>query len=311
LTLLPRRVTICRQVFKTCWQTSFGEKHTPHQQHPLLRSGRRTCSDPPTIPPLHRHIVCRPPSYYSSSSAVIFVYSRHRMSFPLIRPPLQTRRNNAPHPSAGGRGTGYDQTMRELVLAIHNSGNSNDLFVQNLKQQRLIPSLRSEYRYLTLNATRGHVRACRRTGNNRATVLRGHDIFLLALYRIVFPKATAAEVNAFLYRANYGNLHFRFYSSAQITEAEKRIHLTRKKGSTTAYQALLPINIQKHWEFWNLPYPYGIADIRRQDIIDLDECGVEVMSGDRSWGKAYVGKRVGQPGAWERYKNQSNTCNLW
>ena len=118
------------------------------------------------------------------------------------------------------------------------------------------------------------------------------------MYRIVFPKATAAEVNAFLYRANYGNLHFRFYSSAQITEAEKRIHLTRKKGSTTAYQALLPINIQKRWAFWNLPYPYGIADIRRQDIIDLDECGVEVMSGDRSWGKAYVGKRVGQPGAY-------------
>jgi len=45
-----------------------------------------------------------------------------------------------------------------------------------------------------------------------------------------------------------------------------------------------------------LEYPYGIADIRRQDIIDLDECGVEVMSGDRSWGKAYVGKRVSQTG---------------
>ena len=107
-------------------------------------------------------------------SSLSTVHCRHRMSFPLIRPPLQTRRNNAPHPSAGGRGTGYDQTMRELVLAIHNSGNSNDLFVQNLRQQRLIPSLRSEYRYSTLNATRGHVRACRRTGNNRATVLRGH-----------------------------------------------------------------------------------------------------------------------------------------
>jgi hypothetical protein len=222
------------------------------------------------------------------------------MSF-RIRPPLQSRRSNAPHPSAGGRGTGYDQTMRELVLAIHNSGNSNDPFVQNLRQQHLIPSLRSEYRYSALNATHGHVRACRRTGNNRATVLRGHDIFFLALYRIVFPKATAAEVNAFLYRANYGNLHFRFYSSSQITEAEKRINLTRKKGSTTAYQALLPINIQKRWAFWNLPYGSGgIADIRRQDIIDLDECGVEVMSSDRSWGKAYVGKRVRQPGAYGR-----------
>ena len=220
------------------------------------------------------------------------------MSFPLIRPPLQTRRGDAPHPSAGGRGTGYDQAMRELVLEIRNAGLSNSPLYQNLRQQYVFPSLRSEYRYSALNATRGHVRACRRTGNNRATVLRGYDLFLLALYRTVFPKATAAEINAFLYRANYGSVNFRFYSSSQITKAEQRIHLTRKKGSTTAYQALLPINIQKRWAFWNLPYPYGIADIRRQDMIDLDECGVEVMSGDRSWGKAYVGRRVGQPGAY-------------
>jgi hypothetical protein len=211
------------------------------------------------------------------------------MSFPSIRPTLQTRRSNAPHPSAGGCGTGYDQPMRELMLAIQNAGLSNNPIIQNLRQQYLLPSLSSEYRYLALDNTHGHVRACRRTGNNRATVLRGYDLFLLALYRIVFPKATAAEVNAFLYRANYGNVHFRFYSSSQITEAEKRINLTRKKGSTTAYQALLPVNVQKRWVFWNFPYPYGIADICRQDIINLDECGVEVQSGDRSWGKANCG----------------------
>jgi hypothetical protein len=36
---------------------------------------------------------------------------------------------------------------------------------------------------------------CRRTGNDRATVLRDQDLLLLALYRITFPKATAAEIN--------------------------------------------------------------------------------------------------------------------
>ena len=123
----------------------------------------------------------------------------------------------------------------------------------------------------------------------------GHDLLLLALYRITFPKATAAEINAFLYRANYGSLTFRFYSPSQISETEKWIGLTRKKGSTTAaYQALLPFNKHKRWAYWNLPYPYGIADIRRQDIIDLDECGVEVQSADRNMGKAYVGRRVKQ-----------------
>ena len=78
LTLLPRLRNFCRQVFKTCRQTSLG-RNTRNLNaawaHHLLRSGRRTCSDPPTIPPLHRHIVCRPPSYYSSSTTT--VYDRH------------------------------------------------------------------------------------------------------------------------------------------------------------------------------------------------------------------------------------------
>ena len=87
---------------------------------------------------------------------------------------------------------------------------------------------------------------------------------------------------------------------SQICEAEKIIGLTRKRGSTTAYQALRPINRQKRWMFWNLPYPYGIADIRRQDMIDLDECGVEMTDADWSLGKAYIGHRVSQPGPYSK-----------
>jgi len=138
------------------------------------------------------------------------------------------------------------------------------------------------------------------TGNNRASVFRDHNLLLLALYRIAFPKSNAAEINAFLYRANYGSLDFRFYSSSQITEAEQRIGLTTKKGSTTAYQALLPINKQKRWMYWNLPFPHGIADIFREDLIDLDECGVELSSADRKFGKSYVGKRVKQTGPYSK-----------
>ena len=52
-------------------------------------------------------------------------------------------------------------------------------------------------------------------------------------------------------------LQIRLYSPSQISEAETWIGLTRKKGSTTAYQALLPINKLKRWAFWNLPYPHG------------------------------------------------------
>ena len=52
--------------------------------------------------------------------------------------------------------------------------------------------------------------------------------------------------------------------------------------------------------FWKLPYPHGIADIRHQDMIDLDECGVEISDGDRSTGKAYIGHRVNQPGPYSK-----------
>ena len=164
----------------------------------------------------------------------------------------------------------------------------------------MYPSLVTEGRWQSLFDSLGHYPKCRHTGNNRASILQDHDLILLALYRVAFPKATSAEINAFLYRANYGNLNFRFYSPSQITTCEQLLGLTRKVGSTTAYQALLPRNKRKRWCYWNLPYPYGIADIRRQDMIDMDECGVELSTADRSIGKAYIGKRVKQSGLYSK-----------
>ena len=56
---------------------------------------------------------------------------------------------------------------------------------------------------------------------------------------------------------------------------------------------------------------YGIADIRRQDMIVLDECGVEMTDADRSLGKAY---RSPTQSAWailQIYKDQFTAGNLW
>ena len=125
---------------------------------------------------------------------------------------------------------------------MNNAGVSNHPIFDQLRALRVFPSTNTERRHVALQNAEGHIRPCRRTGNNRASALRDHDLLLLALYRITYPKATSAEINAFLYRANYGSLTFRFYSPSQISETETWIGLTRKKGSTTAYQALLPIN---------------------------------------------------------------------
>ena len=69
------------------------------------------------------------------------------------------------------------------------------------------------------------------TGNATAVNLRGEHLFLLVVYRLVYPKAEADEVIAFIAQ------HSRFprlYSRSDISIAEKAVGLTRKRGSTTA-----------------------------------------------------------------------------
>ena len=167
------------------------------------------------------------------------------------RPPLQQRVDPVPHPSApAGRRRAYCEAMRDLSMAVRAAGAPNDPLIVNLRALHVFPSVSSERRWAELLQQLGHYQKCRPTGNRRATVLRDQDLILLALYRLVFPKATAAEINAFLFRANYGSVLFRFYSPSQITEAENRLGLTRKAGSTTAFQAGLEINRLKRWCYW-------------------------------------------------------------
>ena len=51
---------------------------------------------------------------------------------------------------------------------------------------------------------------------------------------------------------------------------------------------------------WNLPYPYGIVDIPREDLIDLDEYGLELSTADHKIGKAYLGVRYKQSGLYSK-----------
>ena len=215
-------------------------------------------------------------------------------------PPLKTATEEAPHPSSAGRGDGYPTALRDMAMHVNASKQSNDPIFTELRKLQKYPSKRSVNRWENREATLGHIRPFRRTGNVRASVFHDHNLLLLALFRITYPKATANEVNVFLYKSNYRSMEFRFYAASQITEAEKRIGLTRKKGSTTAFQALLPANKEKRWMFWNLPYPFGIADIRRRDMIDLDEGGIELSDAERNFGKAYIGKRVKQSGLYSK-----------
>ena len=137
-----------------------------------------------------------------------------------------------------------------------------------------------------------NVRHCH-TGNNRKDSIVGFPLFLLAFYRKIFPKATRPECIAFLYRSFSGSLPTpRVYSLKDITEAENSIGLNRTKGSTTAYQAYTYRNLFRRYRYWTMPYPHGIADTARDDLIDVDEAGIKLEHANRRMGKASLSGRV-------------------
>lgn len=111
------------------------------------------------------------------------------------------------------------------------------------------------------------------------------------MFRGAFPKATAAEVAAFIYRNTLNN-HPRLYLPSQITKAEDSLGLTRKRGSTLAIQALSPDNLLRRHVFWTMGFPFGVIGTPTLSLIDVDECGIMLEGCNRHHGKAYFGARV-------------------
>jgi len=213
-----------------------------------------------------------------------------RLVLPKRRPAARTAVRRVHHPSLG-RGNAYSHDLRLFVMRAYDLGQGNAPILAQLRNSRLLPQRSTVNRWRNRRLTLGHLRRFRRQGNRYATVLRGRSLFNLAYYRILYPKATAAELNVFLFYATG-----RLYNPSQITRAEQRLGLSRKRGSTTARQANHPRNLQWRHNYWTLPYPFGMVGIRRDDIIDLDECGVFVESCNRNHGKAAICRRVREEG---------------
>eukprot|EP00957_Ditylum_brightwellii_P122311 9327505-Ditylum_brightwellii.AAC.1 len=141
--------------------------------------------------------------------------------------------------------------MRGAVMETRSHGHTHHLIIGALQQLHKWPCLKAGRRQQArLQLQFGHYGPYKRTGNAWAEVLQDHNLMFLALYRAVFSKCTAPEINAFLYQVNYGNLSFHFYSSSQISEAEKRLGFTRVAVSTTTYQAYLQIFYTQIYLIW-------------------------------------------------------------
>ena len=140
-------------------------------------------------------------------------------------------------------------------------------------------ALLSTYRWRRHQLLLGHVRRFTRSRNLRATVpvLRGNQLINLTIWRALWPRGTHQEANIWLHHANGG---VRFYQPSQISKAEDSLGLSSKRASTTARQAMFPLNLQLRFNYWFLPCPFSIANVPCSRIIDLDEAALFIESGN-------------------------------
>jgi hypothetical protein len=211
---------------------------------------------------------------------------------PKIRPQLRTAIAHQAHPSGAGRSHGYSHDFRLAALETLDRHQGSRL-PRALQQQRLWPSKRTLRRWVHRRQTHGHARRYRRTGNRRAQVLVGNHLINLALFRVLWPRGTHHEANIWLHHANGG---IRFYQPSQISKAEDALGLSIKRASTTARQALHPINQQLRFNYWNLPAPFGIANVPRERLLDTDEAALFVESSNRGRGKTHLIRRCREVG---------------
>ena len=67
-----------------------------------------------------------------------------------------------------------------------------------------------------------------------------------------------------------------------------------------SFHAYGPFNLQLRDNYWNMPYPSGIVDIKTRDIIDIHEAGMELVSANRGLGKVHRGTRVREAGPYSK-----------
>jgi hypothetical protein len=199
-----------------------------------------------------------------------------------LPPPRGTFAGETKHPSRGGNP--YSDKFRHNLIMRYQLGLL--LVTAELMDLRAVytyPSMSFWEWYIKNHDDLGHCRAMLKTENHEAErTARGQLLVYLALFRVVFPAATINEARAYLF--NVDPMLGVPFCPAAVVYAEHLLGLRRKAPSTTCQRAFLPLNLYKRHVFWNHNYPLGRADVRMQDIIDVDEAGFKIESTNPSFG---------------------------
>lgn len=116
------------------------------------------------------------------------------------------------------------------------------LNIEDLRAQKLYPCLQTYNKWFSQFHSVGNVEPKYLIRNHHAICkVRDEKIVKLALFQTINPKATIAEIRAYLFNIWGGKepLH----SPSQIGMAENFLGIPRKVGSTNCFSAYLPTNL--------------------------------------------------------------------
>mgnify|MGYP005989903849 CR=1 FL=1 len=199
----------------------------------------------------------------------------------------ETRESQArripPHPSIGGT-TGYSLSQRIHCLTLANGG-----IAFATGRQYNAPSKPSIYRW------RVRLHHKHPTGNKGYSKLRGINLLLLLIYRLIFPRATADEIRRYLWENSPDPVLF---SRKDICVKEKQLGFTTKRASIMARQAFREDVIARREVFWTEPLPLGALGVDIARFIDIDEMKLNLQSTNRRYGKSLRGDRIVDEGAY-------------
>ena len=137
----------------------------------------------------------------------------------------------------------------------------------------------------------------KQTGNKDSGVVRGEHLFLLASFKKIFPQARARHCSCFIaVNASDG----RVLTDQEINMALKCLGMTRKKASTTAYEAFTSKNLYIHHCFWRYDAPAGVRNRRRERLLDGDEMAIRLADANENYGHAVKGLTVRKVGHYGR-----------
>ena len=127
------------------------------------------------------------------------------------------------HPSRGGS-QGFPVSERCFLI---------DYWVNKLPVPK--SRIRSIQRWI-----KNGVLPLRQSGNKVNNTIRGEHLLLLAMFKKTYPQASNPESACYIAEHSTDG---RVLTNGEVTKGLRFLNMTRKKGSTTAYQAFTPKNI--------------------------------------------------------------------